>query len=196
MKKKKEQQPMIIAIPMNDDRIANHFSKADNFLFINEQGEEISRHINPIYNAHCAGKNDLLELFGRQHAERIVVRNIGKQMLGKLLAHRFAVFQTNCGRHDIFELANPEAAGLNSLTDAEQGRPSSNHEEKNNKRGCRHNNKEILSKQGHCCQQRADSSEVLERHHHKDGHNAHNRGRGRCGHGESRGHHCCRNTPV
>ncbi|WP_049789015.1 NifB/NifX family molybdenum-iron cluster-binding protein [Photobacterium profundum] len=166
---------------MNEDRIANHFSKAEFFLFINEQGEEVSRHANPVHKAHCAGKKDLLELLSCQHADRIVVRNIGKQMLGKLLAHRFAVFQTNCGRRDTVELANPEVAGLNTLTDAEQGRPSSNHDEKKKECSCRHNNKGAISKQ--------------ERHHHKGGHNAH-RGRGRCGQGESRGHHCCRNTPV
>lgn len=189
---------MITAIPMNEDRIANHFSKAENFLFINEQGEEVSRHDNPVHNSHCAGKKDLLELLIRQHAERIVVRNIGKQMLGKLLAHRLAVFQTNSSRRGTVELANPEAAGLITLTEADQGRPSLNHEVKKNEGSCRHN-RESISKQGRCCQSRTDGHghAAQERYHHEfRRHNAHDRGHGRCGNAEPRGHRCCRKTPV
>lgn len=186
---------MITAIPMNEDRIANHFTKAENFVFINEQGEEVSRHANPAHSIHCAGKQNLLDLLIQQHAERIVVRNIGMQMLGKLLAHQLTVFQTNGGRRNTVELANPEAAGLVPLTEADQGRPSLNHEVKKKEGGCRHKRVSI-SKQGRCCQQQTDGHEAYGRHQHKNGHNAHNRGHGRCGHGTSRGSHCCRTTPV
>ncbi|MGR5063704.1 NifB/NifX family molybdenum-iron cluster-binding protein [Photobacterium sp. DNB22_13_2] len=186
---------MITAIPMNEDRIANHFSKAVNFLFINEQGEEVSRHANPLHSTHCTGKKDLLDLLIQQRAERIVVRNIGKQMLGKLLAHRLAVFQTDSGRRNTIELANPEATGLIILTESGQGRSSLNYEAKQKEDGCRHH-KKAISKQGHCCQQRTNDQGTQERHHHKGCHNTHNREHDRCGHGKSRGRHCCRNTSV
>ncbi|MCW8328486.1 hypothetical protein MD588_06650 [Photobacterium sp. SDRW27] len=189
---------MITAIPMNEDRIANHFTKAENILFINEQGEEVSRHANPVLRANCASKKDLLNLLIQQRAERIVVRNIGRQMLGKLLSHQLAVFQTHCGRRNTAELTNPEAIGLVSLTGAEQGRPSLNHEAKEKEGGCRHN-KEATSKQGRRCQQRTNGHAVQEHDYHEchrqNGH-SHGRGHGRCGDAKPRGHRCCRNTPA
>ena len=36
--------------------------------------------------------------------ERVVVRNIGERMLGKLLAHQLQVVQTECGRRSVAEL--------------------------------------------------------------------------------------------
>ena len=72
---------MITAIPMSDDRVANHFTKADCLVFLDEQGVERNRVDNPARDASCAGKQKLVELLAEQQANRIVVRNIGEQRL-------------------------------------------------------------------------------------------------------------------
>jgi predicted Fe-Mo cluster-binding NifX family protein len=181
---------MITAIPMNEDRIANHFSKAETFLFINEQGEEVSQHVNPVHRGHCDGKKSLVDLLTQQHAERIIVRNIGQQMLGKLLAQQLEVFQSGSGRRSTAELANPEAVGLVALTEVAQGRPSVNHATKQKEGGCRHHQK-AGSEQGRCCQQDEEQTGQPGHHHHKGCHNGHKRSHGRCGQGRQKGRHGC-----
>ncbi|RWX56064.1 NifB/NifX family molybdenum-iron cluster-binding protein [Photobacterium chitinilyticum] len=185
---------MITAIPMNENHIANHFSKAEHFLFINEQGVEISRYPNPVQGAHYAGKKELLKLLLEQQAKRIVVRNIGQQMLGKLLSHQLAVVQTDSGRRSAVELVNSEAVGLVSLTDPEQGRPSPNHD------GCRHGQRRCHSHDkghGDGCGHRHGNDKghgdgCGHRHGNDKGHgNGCGKGHGRGGHGESKGRRCC-----
>ncbi|MGR5144986.1 NifB/NifX family molybdenum-iron cluster-binding protein [Photobacterium alginatilyticum] len=171
---------MITAIPMNNDHIASHFSKAEHFLFINDQGVEVSRHENPVLAAHCAGKKALLKLLLQHHAERVVVRNIGQKMLGKLLSHQLSVVQTDSGRRSAQELVSSETAGLFSLTEADQGRPSPN----NN--GCRHAERRCHSHShgqghGHGCGKRHGQG--------KQGLAMHRRGE----HGGEKGHRCCHN---
>ncbi|OLQ75491.1 hypothetical protein BIT28_22925 [Photobacterium proteolyticum] len=182
---------MITAIPMNDDHIASHFSKAEHFLFINEQGVEVSRHENPALAAHCAGKKALLKLLLQHHAERVVVRNIGQKMLGKLLSHQLSVTQTDSGRRSAQELVSSETAGLFSLTEADQGRPSPNHN------GCRHAERRCHS-QGHSHGQgqgHGHGKGCGKRHGQgKQGPVKHGRGgQGRGEHGGPKSHHCCHN---
>ena len=38
---------MITAIPVNDDRVANHFTKASHLVLVDERGVELSRTENP-----------------------------------------------------------------------------------------------------------------------------------------------------
>ena len=78
----------------------------------------------------------MVELLVEQQVDRIVVRNIGEQMLGKLLARQFAVYQTNCGCRPAYELIDPVASGLVQLDQANQGRQSLNHEAKLHSGGC------------------------------------------------------------
>ncbi len=127
---------MITAIPMNDDRVANHFTKANCLVFLDERGIEINRVDNPALAEGCAGKQKMVDLLAEQQVDRIVVRNIGEQMLGKLLARQFAVYQTNCGRRSAHELVDPIASGLLQLHQASQGRQSLNHEAKAKSGGC------------------------------------------------------------
>ena len=103
---------MITAIPMIDDRVANHFTKANCLVFLDERGVEINRVDNPALAANCAGKQKMVDLLAEQQVERIVVRNIGEQMLGKLLARQFVVYQTDCGRRPTHELVDPVTSGL------------------------------------------------------------------------------------
>ncbi len=168
---------MITAIPMNENRVASHFTKADTLLFINEQGVEISRHANPALNANCAGKQSLLELLSAEGAERVVVRNIGEQMLGKLLARQLAVLQTECGRRQASELAAPSAEGLRLLTEASQGRQSLNHEAKAKSGGCGCGGQEAAGQS--CCQAQGEAQGPCQHDHtHAPGHE-HKPGAGR-----------------
>lgn len=168
---------MITAIPMNENRVASHFTKADTLLFINEQGVEISRHANPALNANCAGKQSLLELLSAEGAERVVVRNIGEQMLGKLLARQLAVLQTECGRRQASELAAPSAEGLRLLTEASQGRQSLNHEAKAKSGGCFCGGQEAAGQS--CCQAQGEAQGPCQHDHtHAPGHE-HKPGAGR-----------------
>ena len=89
---------MITAIPVNDDRVANHFTKASHLVLVDERGVELSRTENPALGAYCSGKRKLVDLLVQQQVSRVVVRNIGERMLGKLLGHQIAVYQTDCGR--------------------------------------------------------------------------------------------------
>jgi predicted Fe-Mo cluster-binding NifX family protein len=123
---------MITAIPVNDNRISNHFTKAQSLLFIDEQGVEISRHRNPALNGGCADKRKMLDLISGQGAERVLVRNIGEQMLGKLLGKNLEVFQVDRCRQSLQELVQ-DGASTRALTHASQGRASVNHEAKGGK---------------------------------------------------------------
>ena len=169
---------MITAIPMNDDWVANHFTKANYLLFLDEQGTEINRVDNPALVATCAGKQKMIDLLAGQQVDRIVVRNIGEQMLGKLLARQFAVYQTNCGRRPASELVDPAATGLVQLIQASQGRQSVNHEAKKKSGGCSCEHDSKVHGQP-CCQRNEPASHGLSscRQDHPQG-----RGRGRCCH--------------
>ena len=73
---------MITAIPMNKDHVASHFTKADSFVFLDDNGQILVERINPTLDANCAGKSQLLALLKAENAQRIIVRNIGERMLG------------------------------------------------------------------------------------------------------------------
>ncbi|EMM6387148.1 NifB/NifX family molybdenum-iron cluster-binding protein [Proteus mirabilis] len=129
---------MITVIPMNDDRIANHFSKANYLVFFDERGIEINRIDNSALVANCVGKKKMVDQLTEQKADRIIVRNIGERMLGKLLARQFAVYQTNCGRYSAQDLVNQVTSDLVQLHQANQGRQSRNHEMKKKSSYCFH----------------------------------------------------------
>ncbi len=161
---------MITAIPMKEDRIASHFTKADSFVFVNENGDVLSRKANPALNANCSGKKDLLDMLQAENAQRVIVRNIGERILGKLLESQFAVYQTRCGRQSVKELVSEQADKLTHMTSPSQGRQSLNYEAKqaNGGCGCEHTHQHGA---GRCCQSR-DDAQVAGRGH----------GRGRCCH--------------
>ena len=71
---------MITAIPMKEDRVASHFTKADSFVLLmkTEMFYPITK-ANPALNANCSGKKDLLAMLLAENAKRVIVRNIGEQ---------------------------------------------------------------------------------------------------------------------
>ena len=121
---------------MNEDRLSGHFSRAESLLLVNERGEKISRHVNPALDGGCSAKRDLLDLLVRQDVGRVVVRNIGRQMLGKLLDRGITVFKIQAGQVTLGDLVDPRTTVLSPLTDPDQGRVSLNHEAKRAEGGC------------------------------------------------------------
>lgn len=154
---------MITAIPMNNDRVANHFTKASCLVFLDERGVEVNRVENPAREAGCAGKKKMIDLLSEQKVNQVVVRNIGERMLGKLLTGQFAVYQTDCTTLSVSTLHDPLTNGLVQLHQASQGRPSLKHEAKNKSCGgcgaegnvsekpCCQSGIQPHEGKGHCC---------------------------------------------
>lgn len=160
---------MITAIPMKDDRVASHFTKADSFVFLDDSGEVVATKANPALNATCSGKADLLEMLKMERTEQIIVRNIGERMLGKLLENQFSVFQTNCGRQDAKTLM--QSSHLAPLTDVTQGRQSFNYQVKQAQGGCGchhesdENHEKCCSAKDHSCHESHQKSHCCKKHH-------------------------------
>ncbi len=159
---------MIIAIPINDDRIANHFTKARQFAFFDPDGHCKATIANPALNANCQGKDALIDLLKQQGTTRVMVRQIGERILAKLLDNQFAVLQTQSSRQPITSiLRNPHQC--QSLTSPSQGRPSANFAHKH-----------------------TQQSEDGDQHPHGHPHSHKNRSSGcGCGHHEGHGEHSC-----
>lgn len=127
---------MITAVPITNSRIASHFTKADSFVFINHQGRVVCHHINPARESGCAGKKNLLTLLSRQNTQRIVTRNIGERMLGKLLDLDISVFKINTSRLETLTSASDISPTMTPLTESTQGRKSVNYAAKKESGGC------------------------------------------------------------
>lgn len=152
---------MITLLPMEQDQLAKHFTKAPELLFIDEQGKSLGRVANPALNSNCDGKQALLDLMTTARVDRVLVRGIGQQMLGKLLERNLMVQEVKLRQARPEQLASPETQGLQTLTDASQGKPSVNHAAKGE--CCQHDHdaaEQACCKQGHgpkgagkkCCQ--------------------------------------------
>lgn len=144
---------MIYAIPHSRECVANHFMKAKQFAFLDENSAFINNTINPgaSNNASCSDKKAIVTLIKEMKTDAVIVRNIGERALDKLLKLGIRVFQINC--------QIPVSQALNSpmveLTDAKQGRPSKNHQTKG---GC-------SGHSGGCCGHKDESQ--LHRHQHQ-----------------------------
>ena len=142
---------MITAIPMRNEHIASHFSRADSVIMVNESANIVARFVNPALNKSCEGKQQLVELIKAHGATRVIVRNIGQQLLAKLLRQQLDVFHAKNGRTEIAYFANEHLAECEPYLDALQGRPSTKHIAKQGKGGCcDHNHGESGCHGGHC----------------------------------------------
>jgi len=111
----------MFAIPYNDERLAGHFSKAEQFLFV--EGDKLQVIDNPaIEGQGCSGKKSLMALFEQQNVDRVIVRNIGQKMLAKLFSAGIRVFQAP-PRTPIEQVLTRE---LPEFTHVSQARPSKN----------------------------------------------------------------------
>lgn len=124
---------MIYAIPYNLDCVANHFMKAAQFTFINEDSSLIDNIKNPavVEKSSCKDKKSLICLIKEMKTDAVIVRNIGEMALGKLLNAGIQVFRVSAQT----QLSEAINSPMEALTSATQGRPSSNHQ---NKGGCSH----------------------------------------------------------
>ncbi len=128
---------MITVVPVDENKISNHFSKAEEFVFLNEKGEQVKRMANPVLTAegcHGRAKRLLLEQLAQENPDRVLVRDLGACMLRKLLAGHFKVFRTSA--RALFEDLNEN---LVPLTEPDQGRPSRHqdkHEHEHGHGGC------------------------------------------------------------
>ena len=166
---------MNTVIPMANDRIASHFTKADSFIFIDSAGQQTSEYPNPAFNNHeCSAKKKIFELFNAEKVARVIVRNIGQQSLGKLLANKMSVYKCSVNYLDSKVILDNSHSYITQLTEADQGRPSLNHEEKKAGGCCDSDSashKEVGKK---CC-------ETSNGHNHKHG-KRQGKGKGRCCH--------------
>ncbi|AZG73374.1 NifB/NifX family molybdenum-iron cluster-binding protein [Shewanella livingstonensis] len=144
---------MITAIPMKAENISSHFSKADEILFIDVQAQVIGRFANPALLDGCEGKQQLVSLLLAQGANRVIVRNIGQQLLSTLLSQQLMVFHANNGRTAIESFAGAVLADCEQYTQASQGRPSTKHIAKQADGGScghHHDHDETSSQNGQC----------------------------------------------
>lgn len=121
---------MIIAMPMSRDRLASHFTKAQQIGFFNEQHQLIGSFANPALQAEgCSAKKAMLELIINNKTNIIIVQHIGERMLGKLLDAGISVSKGDSSL--CVEELLKTTTNLNlRLLDASQGRASLNHEKK------------------------------------------------------------------
>lgn len=144
---------MITAIPMNQQQIAPHFTKAISVAFFDQQGNEIHRVANPALGEGCAGKAAMLQLLQQYKADRILVRRIGQKMLSRLLSANFKILQINREHACEQNLATIADNELTHLTDANQGTPSINFDKKHSegKKCCQSSGHAHHQAAGGCC---------------------------------------------
>ncbi|MFM2483596.1 NifB/NifX family molybdenum-iron cluster-binding protein [Celerinatantimonas yamalensis] len=162
---------MRIAIPVNQDVVAGHFSQAEHFECWDSLKGRFALFDNPALQGNCAGHRQIVEQCVAMGVDAIIVRNIGQRMLDRLLKHSLTVWQLKqrCHLSELTsQLATVDAIAA-QMTDASQGRESKRqgHEE-----------------QGHqCCHKDGQHSEECQ-HNHQDG--EHGEG---CHHGHQDGEH-------
>lgn len=119
---------MIYAIPHSRNCVANHFMKAANFSFYDEDNSLIHNMHNPAGagNSSCQDKKALISAIQNMNTDAIIVRNIGERALGKLLKAGIRVYQLDSQTPVTEALSGP----MTELTQASQGRPSRKHDKK------------------------------------------------------------------
>lgn len=121
---------MIYAIPSHRDKIAPHFSEAEQFLILDDRkGRSISID-NPAKEiTGCKGKKALLDMLIMNGVEAVVVRNIGERLLTKLLSCNVDIYQAT----RMSQLSSIHPSGLEKIMDCSAAKQSINHL---NKVGC------------------------------------------------------------
>lgn len=129
---------MITAIPVTKKRLAAHFTKAEQFNFYDDKMQLIDPCMNPAASDEtCAGKNALLSMLMEHKTVRVVVRNIGQRMLGKLLTFNVGILEASTSDLDaVLQLLKTQSDLLVPLTDESQGRPSLKHDQQGHE--CEH----------------------------------------------------------
>lgn len=120
---------MIYAVPCNHTTIAGHYSKAHQFLIVDDNKTQSFFIDNPAISVGgCQGKKQLVEQLIKHRVDTVVIRNIGERLLTKLFNHNISVYKAN--RHS--ELMSVHPSQLEIVTSLNAARPSINHK----KKGC------------------------------------------------------------
>jgi len=154
---------MITAIPMIDNRLSNHFTKAHHFIFVDDNGGMICSAPNPALGSNCSGKTKLVEILIENNADKVLVKNIGTRMLSRLFDNNILVLMAENGRtEDVRHLLDDK--NVTRLIDLSEARRSNNYEEKQaSGQSCCHSDEK--NKEHHsCCHSLNDMS-----HQHKNG---------------------------
>ncbi|WP_051202204.1 NifB/NifX family molybdenum-iron cluster-binding protein [Ferrimonas senticii] len=117
---------MITAMPTDGNKLAGHFKKAPQFTIFAADGSQLVQFDNPA-SSGCSGRSELMAKFTEYQVQRVLVRNIGERMLGKLLSEKLSVFKTSNGRAKLELLAQSANEELTPLIYPSQGRKSINH---------------------------------------------------------------------
>jgi predicted Fe-Mo cluster-binding NifX family protein len=151
---------MTIAMVVNKNRLANHFVKAPELAFFNTDNTLIKVTDNPAKaSSCCSGKKATVALLQESNVTKVIVRNIGQRMLGRLLKADIQVFQSPFGGEADAILNRLESC--KELTEAEQGKLPAKHASGHSGEGCgghaegsEHGGKEGCGKdksKGKCC---------------------------------------------
>jgi predicted Fe-Mo cluster-binding NifX family protein len=117
---------MTIAMVVNKNRLANHFVKAPELAFFNADNTLIKVTDNPAKaSSCCSGKKATVALLQESNVKKVIVRNIGQRMLGRLLKADIQVFQSPFGGEADAILNRLESC--KELTEAEQGKLPAKH---------------------------------------------------------------------
>lgn len=120
---------MIYAVPCNNATIAGHYSKANQFLIVDDNKTQSFFIDNPAVSVGgCQGKKQLVEQLIKHHVDTVVIRNIGERLLTKLFYRNISVYKANRNS----ELMSVHPSQLEIVTDLSAARPSINHK----KKGC------------------------------------------------------------
>lgn len=110
------------AVMLSQGRLAAHFTRAEQLQIMSPEGAVLTTLPNPAADEGCSGKQALLTALKAHQIGRVLVRNIGERMLGRLLASGMQVMQCRSARLPWPQLLT--SSNLLPLTEASQGRPS------------------------------------------------------------------------
>jgi|GEM_PF-1462682 len=115
---------MKYAVPVCDEKIFNHYSKAPQFLVIDDTTRQsIQVEIEQTTNTNSCGKKHKIMSMLKQHkVEGVIVKNIGKAMLCSLFQQNIKVFTTVRG----MDIENLNFNQLIAIEDLSYARPSIN----------------------------------------------------------------------
>lgn len=115
---------MKYAVPICNGKIFNHYSKAPQFLVIDDTSDQ-SIHIDIEQTANtnsCGKKHKIMSMLKQHKVGGVIVKNIGESMLSSLFQQNIKVFTTVRG----MDIENLNFSQLIAVEDISYARPSIN----------------------------------------------------------------------
>ncbi len=122
---------MKYAVPVCEGKLYNHYSKAPQFLVIDDSTEQniyvdIEQQTN---KSSCGKKSKIMSVLQNHQVNAVIVKNIGESMLASLFQQGIKVFTTVRG----MDLDNLDLSALVPVEDMSYARPSVNKHSKGHK---------------------------------------------------------------